>query len=75
MIAKLQKARMAAAQESLALETFSREAPMIAEHADCPTLGQLGQSYPSGHKLRNRIVAANVVAWVAIIGLIRLVFF
>jgi hypothetical protein len=72
MIAKLQKARTTAARESFVLETFSREAPMIAKHAGCPTLGQ---SDPSGHKLRNRIIAANAVGWIAIIALIRLVFF
>jgi hypothetical protein len=72
MIAKLQKAKTTAAHESLVSETFSSEAPMIAEHADCPTLGQ---SDPSGRKLRNRIIVANVIAWVAIIALVRLVFF
>lgn len=72
MIAKLKKARMAAAHESLVSETFSREAPMIAEHADCPALGQ---SDPPDHTLRNRLIAANAVAWIAIIALIRMVFF
>jgi hypothetical protein len=71
MIAKLQRAKTTAANESLVLETSSREASMIAEHADCRVL----QHDPSGRRLRNRIIVANAVAWIAIIALIRLIFF
>jgi hypothetical protein len=60
-----------AANGSLVLETSSREAPMIAEHADCRVLQQHD---PSGRRLRNRLILANAVAWIAIIVLIRLVF-
>jgi hypothetical protein len=45
---------------------------MIAEHAACPVLEQHD---PSGRTLRNRIIVANAIAWIAIIALIRLVFF
>jgi hypothetical protein len=72
MIAKLQKAKTTAAHPSLVSETFSSEAPMIAEHADDP---QVGRFDPSGRKLRNRIIVANAIAWVVIIVLVRLVFF
>ena len=72
MIANLQKAETAAANESLVSETFSREASMIAEHADGR---MLEQHDPSGRRLRNRIIVANAIAWIAIIALIRLVFF
>jgi hypothetical protein len=72
MIAKLQRAETTAANESLVSETFSREAPTIAEHADCPMLEQRDRS---GRMLRNRIIVANAIAWIAIIVLIRLIFF
>ena len=72
MIAKLQRVEKAAANESLVLETFSREAPMLAEHADCRVLQRPD---PSGRRLRNRLILANAIAWIVIIVLIRLVFF
>jgi hypothetical protein len=72
MIANLQKAETAAAHESLVSETFSREASMIAEHAD----GRMLQQHDlSGRRLRNRIIVANAIVWIAIIALIRLAFF
>jgi len=72
MIANLQKAETAAANESLVSETFSREASMIAEHAD----GRMLQQHDlSGRRLRNRLIVANAIAWIAIIALIRLAFF
>jgi hypothetical protein len=72
MIAKLQRAATPAANESIVLETFSREASMIVDHADCRLLQQHD---PSGRKLRNRIIVANAIAWIAIIALICLIFF
>jgi hypothetical protein len=72
MIAKLQRAETTAANELLVSETFSREATMIAEHADCRIPAQHD---PSGRKLRNRLIVANAIAWIAIIALIRLIFF
>jgi len=45
---------------------------MIAEHADCHVLQQHD---PPDRRLRNRIIVANAVAWIAIISLIRLIFF
>jgi len=72
MIANLQKAETAAANESLVSETFSNEATMIAEHAD----GRVLQRHDlSGRRLRNRIIVANAIVWIAIIALIRLAFF
>ncbi len=72
MIAKLQRAETTAANEPLVWETSSREASMIAEHADCHVLQQHD---PPDRRLRNRIIVANAVAWIAIISLIRLIFF
>jgi hypothetical protein len=72
MIAKLQKVETTAADESFVSEKFSRETPMIAEHTDCSVLEQHD---PSGRRLRNRLIVANAIAWIAIIALIRLVFF
>lgn len=72
MVANLQKVETAAANESLVSETFSREATMIAEHADGRTL----QRYDlSGRRLRNRIIVANAIVWTAIIALICFSFF
>ena len=71
MTAKLNKVKSAAVNESLAPE-HSREETMIAEHASC--------AVPERHdapdrRLRNRIIVVNVIAWIAIIALIRLLFF
>ena len=45
---------------------------MIAEHTDYSVLEQHD---PSGRRLRNRLIVANAIAWIAIIALIRLLFF
>jgi hypothetical protein len=76
MIAKLQRAETTAAHESLVSETSSREAAMIAEHADRRVL-QLPHPKrdPPDRKLRNQLLAANAIAWIAIIVMIRLIFF
>jgi hypothetical protein len=74
MIAKLQRAATAAANESLVAETSSREASMIAERAD----GRLLQPHQHdlfGRRLRNRIIFANAIAWIVIVVLIRVVLF
>lgn len=70
-IAKLLRIETTAADESFVSKKFSRETPMIAEDADCSALERLDAS---GRRLRNRLIAANAIAWVAIIALIRLVF-
>ena len=72
MIAKLRKVEETVANEPLVLESSSREAPMIAEHADGRLLQQQD---PSGRRLRNRVIVANAIAWVVIIVVIRLIFF
>ena len=72
MIAKLQKAETTAASESLVSETFSKEASMVAERADGCALEQRD---PADRRLRNRIIIANAIAWIAIIALIGLIFF
>ncbi len=45
---------------------------MIAEYADCR---MLERHAPPDRRLRNRIIVANTLAWIAIIALIRLIFF
>jgi hypothetical protein len=72
MTVKLREVEETAANEPLVLELSSREAPMITEYADCRALRQPD---PSDRRLRNRLIVANVVAWIAIIALIRLIFF
>ena len=69
MIAKLHKVEVPLANEPLVLEPSSREAPMIA---DCRVLPKQD---PSGRRLRNRVIVANAIVWIAIIVLIRLIFF
>lgn len=49
MIAKLQRVKKAAANESLVLATSSREAPMVAERVDCRVLLLHD---PSGRRLK-----------------------
>ena len=71
MTATLRKVESSAANEPFTPEHFSREETMIAEHA-----GPLLEPHDApDRKLRNRIIIANAVAWLAIIVLIRLVFF
>jgi len=72
MTAKLKKVESTAANESLVPEYLSREDTMIAEHASCPV--QERRDAPD-RRLRNRIIIANAIAWIAIIALIRLIFF
>jgi hypothetical protein len=72
MIAKLQRAETAATNEPRVSESSSREEPMIAEYAD---YRMLERHAPSDRRLRNRIIVANAMAWIAIIVLIRLIFF
>ena len=71
MTAKLRKVEETVANEPLVRESSSREAPMIAEHADCRLLRQQDTS---GRRLRNRVIVANAIAWIVIIVLIRLIF-
>jgi hypothetical protein len=73
MTATLRKIEPSAANESFTPEQFSREEPMIAEPVCGPPLDAHDDA--PDRKLRNRIVIANAVAWVAVIVLIRLVFF
>jgi hypothetical protein len=72
MIAKLQSAETAATNEPRVSESSSREGPMIAEYADCR---MLERHAPPDRRLRNRIIVANTLAWIAIIVLIHLIFF
>jgi hypothetical protein len=52
----------------------SGEAPMIAEHLHSQVLEQDGTQTPD-RRLRNRIIIGNVIAWIAIIVAILLIFF
>ena len=73
MTSTLRKIESFAASESSTPEQFSREEPMIAE----PACGHQLDAHDDApdRRLRNRIIIANAIAWVAIIILIRLVFF
>jgi hypothetical protein len=72
MTAKHQRAETPAASESLVLETFSREAPMMAERANHCALEQRAAV---DRRLRNRLIIANAITWIAIAVLIRFIFF
>ena len=72
MTAQPTKVESTAAKDSLVPEHFSREETMTAEHARCPALERHGAP---DRRLRNRILIANVIVWITIIVLIRLIFF
>jgi hypothetical protein len=71
MIVRLQRLENEAAKES-PIARFCEEPPAVAEYAagDRPERPDL-----AGRKLRNRLILANLVAWVVIIATIRLIFF
>jgi hypothetical protein len=71
MTAPLAKVESIAANESPVPEHSSREETMTAEHASCSPL----ERNAPDRRLRNRIIIANVIVWIAIIVLIRLIFF
>jgi hypothetical protein len=52
----------------------SGEAPMMAERLHSRALAQHDRLLPD-RKLRNRIIIGNVIAWVAIVILIDLLYF
>jgi hypothetical protein len=53
-------------------QPVSRAAPLIDEHADYPAAAQHG---PADRKLRNLILLANTIAWIAIFALVRYALF
>ncbi|KQW18338.1 hypothetical protein ASC80_20085 [Afipia sp. Root123D2] len=73
MIVKLQKAETLPDDSARAPRRSSTAEPtMIAEHANIPPQCPADDS---GRRLRSRLILANFLAWVAIIVVIRLVFF
>jgi hypothetical protein len=72
MIARRQDVQTALTKKPLVSEEISREAPMIAARLDRPETRRLD---PAGRRLRNRIILANLLAWIVIILLIRMIFF
>lgn len=72
MTATLRKIESPAANGPSVPERCSRDGILIADAARTP-LSEPHQ--PPDRKLRNRIILANAVAWIAIIVLIRLIFF
>ncbi len=75
MIARLRKKTEAAAiREPSTPRNVSGEAPMIAERLHSRALVQHHRPRPD-RSLRNRIIIGNAIAWIAIVILIRLLFF
>ena len=72
MIVRLQEIEKQAAKESTLSRFASTESSMIAEHAAAhrPEPPRLVD-----RKLRNRLILANAVAWIAILVAIGLIFF
>jgi hypothetical protein len=52
----------------------SGEAPMMAKHLDSRVLKHHDRQ-PADGRLRNRLIIGNVIAWIVVIILIRLIFF
>ena len=75
MVARLrEKTESAVIREPSTSPKVSGEAPMIAEHLHSRVLEQHVDQTPD-RWLRNRIIIGNVIAWIAIIIAIRLIFF
>jgi hypothetical protein len=76
MVARLrEKTETAAIRELSTSRNVSGEAPMIAEHLYRRVLDDQHVDQTPDHRLRNRIIIGNVIAWIAIIVAIRLIFF
>ena len=72
MTVTLQKADAVPGDDThVSRRSSTAEPTMIAEHANIPPLS----SDSSGRRLRNRLIIANFLAWIAIIVVVRLVFF
>ncbi|KRQ99935.1 hypothetical protein CQ12_24530 [Bradyrhizobium jicamae] len=75
MIAKLRKeTETAAIRQPSTSRNSSGEAPMMAERLESRALVQHDRLLPD-RKLRNRIIIGNMIAWVTIAVLVRLIFF
>lgn len=72
MIVRLQRIENEAAKEPLASQFAPAEPSTITEHA---AVHRLEQPNLLDRKLRNRLILANAVAWIAILIVIRLIFF
>lgn len=72
MIVRLQKTEVPANDDSFLPHTPSAESSMIAEHANVSSLTPAAEP---DRRLRNRLLVANIVAWIVIILAIRLIFF
>ncbi|UPJ50983.1 hypothetical protein IVB30_06350 [Bradyrhizobium sp. 200] len=75
MIARLRKkTETAAIREPSTPRNISGEAPMMAERLHSRALVRHDGLRPD-RRLRNRIIIANVIVWIAIVILIDLLFF
>jgi len=68
------KTETAAIREPSTSRNISGEAPMMAERLHSRALVPHERWRPD-RRLRNRIIIGNVIAWIAIVILIRLLFF
>jgi hypothetical protein len=71
MIVPLRKAETTSSESLPVSQSDEMEALMIAEHAD----RRLNERELPDRKLRNRIILANIVAWILIVVAIRFIFF
>lgn len=70
----LEETETAAPREPSTSRNNSGEAPMMAERLHSRALVQHKKLLPD-RGLRNRIIIGNAIAWIAIVILIRLLFF
>jgi hypothetical protein len=73
MIVRLHRIDTTARDDSFSSRQPSAEPSMIAEHADISPSPLPAEG--SNRRLRNGLILANVVAWIAIIIAIRTIFF
>ncbi len=72
MIVQLQKIETTVESDRLVSHAPPAEPPMIADHLN---ISALPEAPAPNRRLRNWLILSNVVAWIAIVYAIRLIFF
>lgn len=74
MIVPLQNIETTVEGDRFVSHTLPAEPPMIADRVNIPALPP-APAPVTNRRLRNWLILANVLAWVVIVGVIRLIFF
>lgn len=72
MIVQLQKIETTVEGDRFASRAPAAEPPMIADRVN---ISALPPTPATNHRLRNWLILANIAAWIAIVSIIRLIFF